>query len=152
MGETSSSVHVRSTKRPTNTKESNISKRKKRELKDLILERAISCMEKAEHNVPKSTDSDDVFGQYVASELKSMENPQMKRITKWKIQSLIFYAHTDYTMTSPPQWQHPQQLMMTLQDQRQPLSYPTPSQFMSPQGSNSSSHSTTSPPYPSFPD
>ena len=152
LGEDSSSV--RSTKRPTSTKASNVSKRKKRELQeDFILERAISCMEKAEHNVPKSTDGDDVFGQYVASELKSMDNPQIKRITKWKIQSLIFYAHSDYTMTPPPPWQHPQQLMPS-QDQRQPLGYPAPSQFMSPPGcsSNSSSYSTTSPPCPPFPD
>ena len=150
MEEATSSPAVRSTKRPTNTiKDSKITKRKKCELhEDLVLERAISCMEKAEHNVPKSTDGDDVFGQYVASELKSIDNPYVKRITKWKIQSLIFHAHFEYAMTSPPQWQHPQQLMPS-QEQGQPLGYPGSSQFMSPPGcsSNSSSYSNPSPPF-----
>ena len=51
-------------------------------------------MYRAEQNVPKCFDGDDVFGQYVASELKAMDNLHMKRFTKWKIQSVIFHAHS----------------------------------------------------------
>ena len=77
--EASPSPVVRSTKLPTKHT-STMTKRQKRELQeDIVLQRAVSCMEKVEQNVPRATDGDDVFGQYVASELKSIDNP---RITK----------------------------------------------------------------------
>ena len=102
-------------------------------------------MDRAQQNIPKSLDGDDVFGQYVASELKSMENPHMKRFTKWKIQSLIFHAHSEYAM---PPWQHPDQS----QDQTQSMCYRGSNQFMSPPpySSNSSTMSCSNP-SPSFP-
>ena len=54
-------------------------------------------MEKAEKNTAKrSDDDDDIFAQYIASELRSIENPQAKRLIKWTIQSLIFSAHSGY--------------------------------------------------------
>ena len=61
--ECTSASEVRSTKSPTSTKEPKISKRKKRETQeDLLLQKALSCMEKAEKNTAKrSDDDDDIF-------------------------------------------------------------------------------------------
>ena len=46
-----------------------------------LLQQGIDCMEKKK----KSSDEDEIFGQYVATELCSNENPQAKRHTKWQI-------------------------------------------------------------------
>ena len=151
-----SASEVRSTKRPTSTKEPKVtSKRKKRETQeDLLLQKALSCMEKAEKNTAKrSDDDDDIFAQYniIASELRSIENPQAKRLIKWRIQSLIFSAHSGYAMQPGPSWQYQEGPLSGQfpQDQLFPPSsqfVPTPSRHGS--GSTPSPFSIPSPPFP----
>ena len=101
--ESSASVH--STKRPLCCSEpKSVTKRRKKELdKDMILHKALSCMEKD----PKK-DEDDIFGQYVATELRSIKNQQIKRFTKWRIQSLIYSAHSGLAGQPEPtcMWHH----------------------------------------------
>lgn len=92
-----------STKRPsTEGKQSTSTKRKKREAQeeDSLLQMAIQCLEKSASNIEDKVtrkedkeDEDDIFGKYVASELRSMEL-SVKRLAKWKIQSVIFNAHS----------------------------------------------------------
>lgn len=55
-------------------------------------------MERTEGNTSKRNDDDDIFAQYIATELRSTENPQLKWFTKWRTQSLIFGAHSGYAM------------------------------------------------------
>ena len=139
-----SSSAVRSTKRPTTVKEPNTKRKKRESQEDLILQRAVSCMERAEKNITKGNgnDGDDVFGQYVAFELKSMDNPHIKRVTKWKIQSLIYHTHSECALQPYPPWQHPEQPLPP-QEQAQPRCYPAANQLM-PISGRSSSASTFS--------
>ena len=94
-----SSDTVRSTKRPLEGKQSATFKRKKREAQeDVLLQKAIRCMEKSTSNNDEDKDKhkeddDEIFGRYVATELRSMDI-SVKRLTKWKIQSIIFGAHS----------------------------------------------------------
>ena len=105
--DSSAAESVRSTKRPTSTTRATpATKRKKRvEQEETLLQKAINCM--------------DIFGQYIAAELRSIENIHVKRYTKWQIQSLMFNAHSGFpTQPGPsshsgfptqpgPSWQQP---------------------------------------------
>ena len=51
-------------------------------------------MEKAGKSTQRKCDDDDIFAQYIATEIRSIEDPHVKRTVKWKIQSLIFSAHS----------------------------------------------------------
>ena len=88
------SDNVRSTKRPIGATTSNLTKRQKREKEDCLLQKAVQCMEAATSN--NSTDADKIFGDYIASELRAIEDQKAKRFLKHQIQSLIFSASNDY--------------------------------------------------------
>ena len=67
-------------------------KRKKRDMQEeKLLQQAIDCMEQKK----KSSDEDEIYGQYVATELHSIKSPQAKRYTKWQVR--------DKTRTRPDQ-------------------------------------------------
>ena len=115
-----------STKRPIGSAaEANVSAKSKCKLRekqeDMILQKAINVMDKS----VKKDDEDDIFGKYVATELRAIENPHVKRYTKWQIQSLIFSAHSGFPAQSGPSWQHPsgQPSCPFPKDQMQPMTY-----------------------------
>ena len=56
---------------------------------------------KQERAHQKKSDDDDIFAQYIATELRSIEDTHVKRTVKWKIQSLIFSAHSSTTPHVP---------------------------------------------------
>ena len=81
---------MRSTKRPTSSTKANETKRQKREKEeDSLLQKAMQCMEAAT-STKSSIDADKLFGDYIASELKAIEDEKVKRLLKHQIQSLIF--------------------------------------------------------------
>lgn len=100
----SEEVGVHSTKRPLQTSKGNSqSKRQKRELQeDVLLQKAVACMERATGGTQSGKDSDDTFGEYVAAELRSVPNEEMKRVLKFRIQSLLFSALSGTCNLYPP--------------------------------------------------
>ena len=50
----------------------------------------------------KEKDDDDMFAQFVASELRSIEDTKLKRLTKWKIQSVLFGALNSFSTVPQP--------------------------------------------------
>ena len=54
----------------------------------------------------KPADSDVIFAQYIASEIKGISDLQAKRVAKWKIHNAIFEAQTG--LASPYPQFHPQ--------------------------------------------
>ena len=65
---TSSDDTIRSTKRPLPVGKQSVNKKKKKEAQeDILLQKAIQCMERSDNK----EDEDDIFGRYVASELRS---------------------------------------------------------------------------------
>ena len=100
------SSSFRSTKRPTKSQVPTTSKRQKREAQEgLLLEKAISVMEKASNKSsepPVQRDSDDIFGEFVTSELRTIEDTEIKRQVKFQIQSLLFSAQSNSNVTHQP--------------------------------------------------
>ena len=89
-------------------------KRKRIEQEDELIKKAINCMEKAttgnSGNV-EANDEDYLFGRYIAAELKTIDSIQTKRLTKLKIQTILYdmqygmQSHAHYHMSSPPNLQ-----------------------------------------------
>lgn len=79
------------TKRPIEaTTSSKLQKRKKRENEeDLLIKKALQCMEKAGRE-KKSVDGDDAFGNHIAPELCSIHSPYWKDWAKLQIQTNYF--------------------------------------------------------------
>lgn len=80
--------------------------KKRREAKEnLLLEKAIVCMEQVDKGRDKDSDDDDLFGQFIASEIQSIRDPYIKRQLKWDIQSAIHEAHNAIlSRQSPASW------------------------------------------------
>ena len=91
-----SADQVHSTKRPIEGKATKLTKRQKEKKEDILLKKAIECMEKSmsEGTKLQKKDPDEVFGEYVATELKNVTDMKQKRIIKYKIQSVLFTALT----------------------------------------------------------
>ena len=56
--------------------------------------------------VKEEEDDDHVFGRFIASELRSIDNMDLKRLVKWKIQSTIHFATSSESVV--PQLSQPQ--------------------------------------------
>ena len=98
------------TKRPLNRpKQTPTSKRLKEE--DTVLKKAISWLEKNENRSEQKKDSDDKFGEYIAAELRSINDETYKRFIKFRIQSLLYWAMTQPMNQESPEpqqaWQEP---------------------------------------------
>ena len=94
-----SDLVVRSTKRPISSREQRptCSKRQKKEMQeDMLLQKAIACMERTGNVHQQKRDEDDIFGDYIASEMRAIQNIEIKRWVKFKIQSLLFSAHSGF--------------------------------------------------------
>ena len=88
----------------------NTTKKKKDASEIILLEKVVDVMEAAGRRaIPKSRDSDDIFGEYVAEELRGIQDVQLKKRIKYQIQSLLYSAQMP-TMPSPgcfPPYQSP---------------------------------------------
>ena len=65
----------------------------------------MECIERSVDTNKNTTkrDADDIFGEYVATELRSIKNEEAKRHIKFRIQSLLFSSLTSHPMpTFPP--------------------------------------------------
>ena len=111
---------VRSTKRPTGSKEKKTSKRQK-ETEDIILHKAIDLMEQSSSK-PISRDVDDIFGEYVANELKTIKDGHLKRMVKFNIQSILFHSLTQPSMPQMSASQMPTSHLMNTS--QMPTSHP----------------------------
>lgn len=80
-------------------KEKQTKKRKREAQEDLLLEKAISCLEKG-RNDSKDRDTDQVFADFIASELQEIKDSRVKRMTKWKIQNVL-YEGLNFGTTGP---------------------------------------------------
>ena len=94
--EGSEEQHEVHSKRPRGNKEKQQSKQHK-VTEDIILHKALDLMEKSSSN-PVSRDIDDIFGEYVANELKTIKDHHMKRMIKFNIQSMLFHSLSQQSM------------------------------------------------------
>ena len=114
------SKEIRSTKRPTTSNRSKKTSKRQKEDEDYLLQRAINCMEQSgkASNSTLTRDPDDIFGEYVANELKSITDCSIKWRVKFNIQSVLFHSFGQQApqmmnslpamhpqMTSPSNWQ-----------------------------------------------
>ena len=90
---------AQSTKRPTSSGTGLTKRQKKESQEDELMKRAIACMEKVGDRNSKQ-DDDDVFGLFVASELRSISDPQCKNRVKWQIKSILCNVQPQFTPTS----------------------------------------------------
>ncbi|XP_014674058.1 PREDICTED: uncharacterized protein LOC106814275 [Priapulus caudatus] len=79
----------KSTKQPTGRKCSR--KQKQVDDEDIVLNKAMTALDKASRS-PAMNDStpDDIFGQYVASELKGVKDEYLKKMIKHRIHTVLF--------------------------------------------------------------
>ena len=137
---------VRSTKRPISKGKKSASKYAKPEREnpeDILLKKAIQCMERNTDNALQEKDADDVFGQYIATELKGVPDINQKRIIKHRIQSVLLTAlvpgtsdpHFSYPNSSSP-WQAPFHSFSSPRQSWQGSPSPTPSDFSHVSGSS----------------
>ena len=105
---------VRSTKRPLTSEVTKSATKRQRQIakEDELLKKAITCMENASNaNKASSRDADAVFGEYVASELRSIKNEHTKRVLKFRIQSMLFSSLSEWSATSIPHEPWPDSLL-----------------------------------------
>ena len=68
----------------------------------LLLNKALSVMTSVPAVSVQEEDDDHVFGRFIASELRSIGNLDLKRLVKWKIQSTIYFATSSQSVVSQP--------------------------------------------------
>ena len=105
-------AEVRSTKRPLSQTSSSGKKRKKSNPEDELLQKAIDCMETAIDKPSMKTDEYDLFGKFIAAELRAMENVQARCWEKLQMQTILFNVQTGmrsmrhYTVKPPKKGQY----------------------------------------------
>ena len=88
-------AEVRSTKRPLSQSSTSSKKRKKMNPEDELLHKAITCMETAMGETPTAkADEYDLFGRYIAAELRAIEDAQARCWAKLQIQTVLFNMQT----------------------------------------------------------
>ena len=106
-----------------------MTKKQKREAKEnVLLEKALSVMatpSTAITQLQETEDDDLLFCRFIASELRSISDIQVKRMVKWKIQSAVFFA-----ASSPPEIFSPHNERMAFHQTIPPAS-PAPSYMSS---------------------
>ena len=81
--------------------------RKRDAEESLLLNKASSVMASVPAvSAVKEEDDDHVFGRFIASELRSIDNMDLKRLVKWIIQSTIYFATSSQSVV--PQLTQPQ--------------------------------------------
>ena len=66
-----------------------------------LLQRVLSCVEKAARDKVKKSSTNDIFGQYVASELDDIETAELQRWAKQQITSVLYQAQSGQLMSPP---------------------------------------------------
>ena len=92
---------------PANTKHikgsmSAAKKRKHDAEESLLLNKALSVMTSVPAVSVQEEDDDHVFGRFIASELHSIGNLDLKQLINWKIQSTIYFATSSQSVVSQP--------------------------------------------------
>lgn len=100
LEDTESDDTIHSTKRPLEKKLGSAKRRKEDQAEDILIKKAIDYLDKPIDSQGK--DADDIFGQFVTSELRSIKDDQQKRIIKFKIQSLLYTSLVSQPAMSPP--------------------------------------------------
>lgn len=125
-----------STKLPTKQGKRSTKRQRIGSAENELISKAISCMDRA---VGGSTnDSFELFGRYVASEVRAITSPQTQRWVKLQIQNILFSAQS--AVSTPSQPFHP---LPQSPDVHNPYFYPPP--FQGPFDQPSSSLSTWMP-------
>ena len=91
-----------STKQPTKQGRKPTKRQKTEAAENNLIQKAIVCMDKASHVPQQTEDGCELFGRYVASEVRAISNPQSQRWAKLQIQTVLFNAQTE-----PPPQLHP---------------------------------------------
>ena len=82
-----------STKQPTQQGKKRLTKRQKTETtEDDLLKKAIQCLDQSSGGTVKNDDRLELFGRYIATELRAILNTQAQRWAKLQIQSILFSA------------------------------------------------------------
>ena len=83
--------HAKSTKQPTQGAKKPAKRARLENTENDLLEKAIKCIDQATVGSEVTVDSAELFGRYVASELRAM-NPQSQRWVKLQIKKTLFNA------------------------------------------------------------
>ena len=91
-GDIVADVAKTSTERPLPNLKTKSTKKQKVEAEEIaLLKQTVSALEKVGSRATKNdSTADDLFGQYIASELKGVNDEYIKRLMKHKIQNVIF--------------------------------------------------------------
>ena len=76
-------------------------KRAREKEENKLLEEALGVMRTAVNRDVAAKDSDTVFGEYVAGELREMD-VNLKRHVKFRIQTVLYEAHSQYSQPAYP--------------------------------------------------
>jgi len=68
---------------------------------EVLLHKMMSCVEKAARDKAKKSSTNEIFGQYVASELDDIETAELQRWAKQQITSILYQAQSGRLMSSP---------------------------------------------------
>lgn len=80
------------------------------------MQKALECIERTGRSKESDRDPDIIFGEYVDTELKAVEDEHKKRCIKFQIQSLLFSAlnpraqptpSRPHSFGTPPPWENP---------------------------------------------
>ena len=89
VAENTTETEVESAVKPTSARCQHLKKADK----DMLLKKAISCMEKAICIPPSketgTQDADETFAKFLDSELRSIHDPRWKEWCKWQMQSIL---------------------------------------------------------------
>ena len=76
-------------------------KRQRTDSEDDLLQKVIVCMDRADRIRPKKNSTHEIFGQYVASELDEIGNPDLQRWAKQQITAVLYQAQSGQIVSSP---------------------------------------------------
>ena len=78
-------------------------KRAREKEENKLMEEAIGLMRTAVHSrdVAPNKDADSIFGEYVAGELREMHDANLKRHVKFRIQTVLYEAHSQGHYSQP---------------------------------------------------
>ena len=127
-----------STKQPTKTGRKPTKRQRTEAVENDLLLKAIDCMDKTSQPMQDHGDGFDKFGQYIASELRDISNPQAQRWAKLQIQTVIFNAQSE-TGFHRPRFHSSVPHMETLYP---PESFSMPHHFMTSENRSDSSSSS----------
>ena len=121
-----------STKQPTKIGRKPTKRQKTEAVENGLIQKATECMDKASQPTQKShADGFEIFGRYIASELRGILNPQAQQLAKVQIQTVLFNAQSESAGADLPRPAfHPSVPPMEARYSYLPESYSTPHRFV----------------------